>query len=362
MIRIGFVVFLVSLGISLAATRLAINLSHRIGFLDVPRTLSRKNHRRETPLLGGTAIFCSFFGSLFGFLGLSLALPSLPSEWFSAVKPHLAGAYAQIGNLICITAGGFLILVLGLKDDRDGVTPLSKLAVILGVALMLFFLDIRITLFVAKPLYSFLLTLVWILFLTNAFNLLDNMDGLSSATAVACSVILAGIAAWLGQYFVMLYLCAFAAVLLGFFRYNYFGGRIFMGDSGALFLGYNLAVAAILESFYISGKSDTAAVFIPAFVFAVPIFDTLSVVLIRIQNGRPVYKGDLNHFSHRLLRAGFSKKSVVSIHVLLSLFSGSVSLILLSPAEIGVGGALLLFVSVLLALAGAEPALKAIRR
>jgi hypothetical protein len=86
------------------------------------------------------------------------------------------------------------------------------------------------------------------------------------------------------------------------------------------------------------------------------------VVLIRIQNGRPVYKGDLNHFSHRLLRAGFSKKSVVSIHVLLSLFSGSVSLILLSPAEIGVGGALLLFVSVLLALAGAEPALKAIRR
>jgi UDP-GlcNAc:undecaprenyl-phosphate GlcNAc-1-phosphate transferase len=172
---------------------------------------------------------------------------------------------------------------------------------------------------------SFLMTLLWVLFLSNAFNLLDNMDGLSAGCGMACSLNLIVVAIELQQYFVALYLFVLVGALLGFLRYNFLGGKIFLGDSGALFIGYSLAVGAILETFYIAGQSNLLVFAIPGFIFAVPVYDTLSVIVIRLKNKKSIFVGDHNHISHRIARAGYSRKQAVLWVWSFTLLSGAVS-------------------------------------
>jgi UDP-GlcNAc:undecaprenyl-phosphate GlcNAc-1-phosphate transferase len=317
MLSAFFSILVFSFLLSLLFTKICIALSHRIGLLDVPGKIIRKNHAESTPLLGGVAVFSSFFVSIFFVLFVSHALHEFLSHWFPNLFPYLPGALQQSKKLFLIFLGGLLILLLGLKDDCTGMNPSTKLSILFLVALLFFYLDIRITLFIETPWVSLFLTLCWILFLTNSFNLLDNMNGLSSGTAVACSLALFLVAITLQQFFIAFYLCAFLGALLGFMVFNFPRAHIFLGDSGALFIGYNLAVITILESFFIAGKSNALAVFMPAFIFVVPLYDTLSVIVIRLKHGTSIFQGDLNHFSHRLVRAGYSKpKAVLIIHAL----------------------------------------------
>jgi len=316
------IVFGLSLLLSLALTQKCIHWSHELQFVDHP-TQGRKNHSRSTPLGGGVAVFLSFFVSLFLLLIGGLGFKEIWWDIWPTWAPYLVGAQTQVAKLISVFAGGLLILLLGLKDDRDGVMhPALKIFVLVSVALLLFGLDVRITLFLPYPLASFVLTLGWIVFLCNAFNLLDNMNGLSAGTAAVCGVNLILVALCLGQYFVALYLILFAGSLFGFLRYNMADGQIFLGDSGALFIGYNLAVAAILESFYIAGQSNTLVVAIPAFIFAVPMYDTFSVIVIRLKNKCSIFMGDQNHISHRLVRSGYTRKQAVGLVHFLALLSG----------------------------------------
>ena len=317
--------FCFSFLISLCLTKGFIWLSYKFDFLDVPMQLSRKNHQKSTPLLGGPAVFISFFMTIFFLTIIFYFFEEQIVSLLNIEYLSFTNIFSQAKKLFSIFMGGFLILVVGIKDDKHGMNPLPKLLAVTLVAFLLFYLNIRITIFIKLPYISFIFTLLWMLFLTNSFNLLDNMDGSSSLVAVSASLSMLIVSVILEQYLVSLYLITFIGVLLGFLRYNFFGGRIFLGDSGALFIGYNLSVATILESFFISGKSSAMLVFLPLFIFIVPLYDTFSVILIRIKNGHPVYKGDLNHVTHRLERKGLSKKVTVLFVSGLSLIIGAAS-------------------------------------
>lgn len=322
-------VFFTALTLSLILTKFFIWFSYKINFLDVPKRMVRKNHEKSTPLLGGSAIFISYFLTVFGFILISILNENLFSELFPNLGYLIYGAEKQLQKLILIFLSGFLVYLLGLHDDKYGIGPGYKLSVLVLITLLLFYLNIKITLFVADNVFSFFITLLWIVFLTNAFNLLDNMNGLCSGTAIVCSVSLLICALILKQFFIALYLIGFIAALMGFIKYNLINGRIFLGDSGSLFIGYNLAVTTLLASFYISGKTNTESVLIPAFVFLIPLYDTLSVIIIRIKNKQPIYKGDLNHFSHRLNKAGFTKIEAVLIIIGIAFSTGLISILLL---------------------------------
>jgi UDP-GlcNAc:undecaprenyl-phosphate GlcNAc-1-phosphate transferase len=148
---------------------------------------------------------------------------------------------------------------------------------------------------------------LWILGISNAFNLLDNMDGLAAGVAAVCSVIFLVNAAELGEIFICLVLTALIGSLLGFLRFNFHPASVFMGDCGALFIGFILSSLTILEHFVSPASSSLFPVLMPPLVLAVPLLDTLSVIYIRIQEGRPIYLGDRCHLSHRLVQCGLTE-------------------------------------------------------
>ena len=340
--------FLTSFILSLLLTRLGIYLSFKWGILDVPLTLARKNHSRSTPLLGGSAVFFSFYLSVFLIWGAAFFLKESGFlGGYPLWEQLFTGSETQFQRFYMIFIGAFLIYLVGLKDDMHGVGPAPKLLLMFLISLLLYYLKVRITLFIPFPALNFILTLLWMVALSNSFNLLDNMDGLSSGVALGCSINLLYYAIRMDQYFITFYLVVLIGALSGFLRYNYWGGRIFMGDSGALFVGFSLAVVTILESFFIPGKSSSAAVLTPLFVFSIPFYDTLSVILIRIKNGQPIYKGDLNHLSHRIHRSGYSKRMTVLIIFFMTLLTGVLPCLFAGMLKGGWGWVLLKWVLVM---------------
>lgn len=188
----------------------------------------------------------------------------------------------------------------------------------------------RLTLFVDNVIISFLLTIVWIVTMTNAMNFLDNMDGLCAGVGFMCALLFAFVAGVQQQYFVCVLSLAFAGALLGFLPYNFKPAKIFLGDAGSHFVGYMLAVIAILGTFYHPGSPTLLPVLIPLLILAVPLFDMVMVVGIRFRRGQPIHVGDVNHISHRLVRLGLPQ-------------SWAVTLIYLITMTLGLGGTVLLW-------------------
>jgi UDP-GlcNAc:undecaprenyl-phosphate/decaprenyl-phosphate GlcNAc-1-phosphate transferase len=162
------------------------------------------------------------------------------------------------------------------------------------------------------------ITMLWLLGITNAFNLLDNMDGLSAGVALVASGVLFINAFALGEAFVCLVLAAFMGALLGFLFFNFRPASIFLGDCGSLFIGYVMASLTLFERYVSHASSTLFPVLMPVVVLAVPILDTTTVVVIRLREGRPVYVGDMCHLSHRLVALGFSQRSAVLILYLMT--------------------------------------------
>ena len=178
-------------------------------------------------------------------------------------------------------------------------------------------------------------TLLWIVGMTNAFNLLDNMDGLSAGVALVASAVFL-VNAWvLGEFFISLLLLAFIGSLLGFLFYNYNPASVFLGDCGSLFIGYVIASLTLLERYVSHASSTLFPVLMPVLVLAVPIMDTATVILIRLREGRPIYVGDRRHLSHRLVALGFSPRTAVLFIYLvtLSLGLGAVNLSNATPGQ-----------------------------
>lgn len=298
--------------LSLVFTPLAIRVARRLDFVDHPG--GHKSHADATPYGGGSAIFLA--GWLPAIIALALVaatsgdwIVQIAGEW---IRPYLGGLRSRAVPTLVILAGGVALHVLGLIDDLRPVGALPKLAVMTIVGLVVSLVGgVRIAEFLG-PAASVILTTLWIVTITNAFNFLDNMDGLSAGVASICTAFLVICGVMAGQVLAPGLACIFLGALLGFLVFNFPPARIFMGDAGSLLVGYMIAVIAVLTSYYRSGADQPPyALAMPLIVLAIPLYDCASVVTIRLREGRNPMQGDRRHFSHRLVDHGLSRRSAV---------------------------------------------------
>jgi UDP-GlcNAc:undecaprenyl-phosphate GlcNAc-1-phosphate transferase len=205
------------------------------------------------------------------------------------------------------------MLVIGLVDDKIELKAGPKFGGQLAVALLVAIAGVRITLFVQSVAFSYVITVLWILTLTNAFNFMDNMNGLCSGVGAIGAWCFAWNAAVGGQYLVAMLGFLGCGALLGFLPYNFPKASAFLGDAGSHLVGFLLAILAILPHFYTRTNPKGLAVLSPLVVLAVPLVDLRQVVILRWRAGKPFYIGDTNHLSHRLVRRGWSKSQAVLI-------------------------------------------------
>lgn len=324
-----FLAFTIAMAAALAATPVARRAAIRLDIVDHPG--GRKAHRSPVPYLGGVAIYVAFIAILL--LGRSALFEG-------------AGMAKATGQLLAIVGGASLMAVLGLLDDRFDLPAPVKLggqllgAIILVVAHVTIHFNHREFAPLEAP-----LTVLWVVGITNALNLMDNMDGLAVGTAgiAACFFFLHAILSLPIQNLVASLAAALAGACFGFLYYNWNPARIFMGDAGALFLGYLLAALALKLTlapvnptvYHLAGYTPATiqglhaiALLAPLFVLGVPIFDTTLVTISRRRRGIPVSRGGRDHLSHRLVGAGLSHREAVMVIYLACCALGGVSIML----------------------------------
>ncbi|KPL04522.1 MAG: hypothetical protein AMK75_01080 [Planctomycetes bacterium SM23_65] len=317
----GIVLLVTASAFSLCLTLIVRGLAPRFDFLDHPR--DRKAHRHAVPYGGGIALFLAVSVPLVAAAAVVLYCHAygrpvwLSRGLYSAAAVHLPGAAGKLPQLGAVLVGGLVIFLLGIIDDRRGLGPIPKLVVQLAVAVALVAVGIRVTVFLKSELLGGVLTVVWIVVITNAFNFMDNMDGLSAGVALIVSVIFLVVAVASGQLFIAAALLPFVGALVGFLPFNYAPASIFMGDAGSLFIGYFLAVLSVLFTFYSGPTTSFRPFALPLIIFAVPLYDAVSVTLIRLHEGRSPLSGDRRHLSHRLVELGLTERlAVAAIHLL----------------------------------------------
>ncbi|MEN8149862.1 MAG: hypothetical protein ABFS86_08570 [Planctomycetota bacterium] len=255
----------------------------------VARPVKDRWSQREVPLLGGTAIFAAFV------VAVLLSGPAHPA-------------------LVAILAGGSLLFVLGLVDDVVHLRPSTKLVGQVVAACVLVALGVEAR-FVDNRLITIPLTIVWVVAVTNAFNLIDNMDGLCAGVGTIAAVALAAYALrYAGDPFPLVarVSLALAGAQAGFLVFNVNPARSFMGDAGALLIGFVLAAAAIMGTYEHAGNLFLILA-VPVFVLGLPIFDTTFVTIVRKLNRRKISQGGKDHLSHRLVAIGIGERRAVFI-------------------------------------------------
>lgn len=313
----------VSLAVALPATRLMIRLGHRLRALDSAGVAGQvKAERRPVPNTGGVAIVAGVFVPLLFAVLAARVVPDATFERFApAALPHLPGIRQETPLALLLAASLLLLHILGLIDDRRPQGPALKLIVMLvpaaaiatlGQTRLLTMLDGP----VGGPWLSTILTVLWFLVVTNAMNFMDNMDGLSGGVAAIAAACFLAATLVQGQWFVAACLAALIGSLLGFLVFNFPPARIFMGDGGSLVVGFLLAFLTARVTYYAGPDLEAGAwygVFMPLVVLAIPLYDFLSVVTVRLAQGRSPFVGDLQHFSHRLVKKGLSKRAAVLV-------------------------------------------------
>ncbi len=299
-----------ALALALVMMPSGMRLGRRKGFTAEPG--GRHIHHQTTPTLGGAVIVGAFIGVIIGnaVLGMLFA-PLLKSLLPDAVGIYLPNIASKVLPLAAILAGAILMFIMGLVDDRKGLGPKFKLFVQLLAAFLLIMAGVRVHGFLPAWM-GILITIIWMVFITNAFNFLDNMDGLCGGVAFITSVAFGLNAFFAGEWYVTAVFVTLAGALLGFLRYNFFPARIFMGDNGSLFIGYIIAALSIVATYYESDVPTAWPILTPLIILGVPIFDSVSVLWIRLREGRPLMQGDKCHFSHRLTDLGMSRRRAVT--------------------------------------------------
>jgi UDP-GlcNAc:undecaprenyl-phosphate GlcNAc-1-phosphate transferase len=290
----------------------------RHGAMDDPG--HRKIHATPIPLAGGPAVMTGLLAALLG--GTAFAFLHSSSGTMGLFQYGLGRRAIQ---LLGITAGAFGMLLVGLRDDKAELRPAAKFACQLLAALAVAATGVRITLFVHNIVFSYSMTALWILTVVNAFNFMDNMNGLCAGLGAIGAAWFGVIAAQAGQYLVATMAFLIAGALLGFLPYNFPKASAFLGDSGSHLVGYLLAVLGILPHFYTPRHPRMLAVLTPLLILAVPLGDLAWVVLLRWHMGRPFYLGDTNHLSHRLVRRGLSATQAVLVIWLLAAALGALA-------------------------------------
>lgn len=291
----------------------------RTGLVDDPG--HRKLHREPVPLAGGLAVLTGML------LPLLAAVVMVQAQWLDpASLERLAYGLGRRGlQLAVLLAGAVGAVALGWCDDRHELSARWKLAGQVGLAALVAASGVRITLFVPSPVFSYAVTILWLVTLMNACNFMDNMNGLCGGIGAIGALWFGLKAAAAGQYLVASISFLGGGALLGFLPYNYPRASVFLGDAGSHLVGYLLGVLAILPHFYSAGHPDRWAVLKPLLILAVPLGDLLNVVIYRWRRGLPVYVGDNNHWSHRLVRRGLSRERAVLVLWLGGVLAGALA-------------------------------------
>jgi UDP-GlcNAc:undecaprenyl-phosphate/decaprenyl-phosphate GlcNAc-1-phosphate transferase len=313
-------IFTGALVLSAVLARLVRDVANAHGWTTAPES-ARHLHRRPTPRLGGIAILGSLVlvvtiaAGAANFLHLNYSFPS--RTFLGLLGPTL------------------VIFGLGLADDFRPLTPYVKFGVQVVAAAWLYLNGCRVThlqlLFGERELghiAAFLLTVFWVLLITNAFNLLDGLDGLAAGSALFSSLVVFVVSLVTGNTLTEVVTIALAGAIVGFLRYNFNPATIFLGDCGSLVIGFVLSAVSLASS----EKASTAvAVAIPVVSFGLPILDTLMAVLRRFLNGKSLFGADNEHIHHKLLKRGLSHKQAVVVLYAVSACFALISLPLLSP-------------------------------
>jgi UDP-GlcNAc:undecaprenyl-phosphate/decaprenyl-phosphate GlcNAc-1-phosphate transferase len=287
---------LATFAVSVALTWVTRSVVRRIGFVAKPR--AERWHRKPTALAGGVGIFIAFSLSMLMVEGI---------------------------HRMPLVLGGAAMFALGLVDDVLHLKPYAKLLGQLVIAALTVMHGPSLP-WTLHPVLNQAISVFWIVGITNALNLLDNMDGLATGTAAIAALFQTVFFLILHQPAQAAAACALAGALLGFLIFNWNPASIFMGDCGALFIGYTLASLA-MESSYGRSRSLLATIAMPVLVMLVPIFDTTFVTMVRIVRGRPVSQGGRDHTSHRLVTLGLSERAAVSSLLTLGALGGVVAVL-----------------------------------
>ena len=338
-------------------------IAPKLNFVDKPG--HRKIHHVPKPLGGGIAIFLGIAIPLAAGMLVVLTRHS-PSQELDA---YWSGARQQtplgFGMLLAMLG----MHALGLWDDRKSLGPFVKLFIQLGIITLLVVVmellarqtnthSLRLRVLTALdeklglgPWPSMLLTVLWIGGITNAFNFLDNMDGLSAGIAAVCATAFLIAALSIQQYFVAALLAMLVGSLLGFLCFNFSPASIFMGDGGSLLIGFVLGILTVRTT-YLPPGMDIAhgwyAMFAPVIVLALPLYDFIVVSIIRLSRGKSPFVGDTNHFSHRLVARGMSRRTAVLCLYLITAATSIAAIIL--PHVGSTFGAMLIFAQTILVL------------
>lgn len=312
-------VFVVSLVFSLLLVPVARRFAIVFDILDHPSP--RKIHNLPTPLTGGIALYFSILATIIvGLIGSRL-LPEIFSSYYSSISSVLL----KLTIFLSISA---VVVIVGFFDDVYHFKPLVKLVFQILCGIITFLAGIRISLFSTSILLHIILTVGWIVICMNSFNLLDHTNGLAAGVALIAGGIFFFSAAINGQLFIATLLSCFMGGVVGFLRYNFPAGKIFLGECGSSFLGYFLGCLAIMGTYYRYQQQSFLPALSPLLIFSLPFFDTLNVIYIRIKNKKPIFQADTNHISHRLVRLGMSQIQAVGFCYLLTLATGLGALLL----------------------------------
>lgn len=310
--------------------------AQRLGLVDQPG--ERKVHQIPTPLGGGIGIWAGFV-SVFT-VGTAMVWMA-DSQWVQSItpefaKPHLAGVASKLDSLWVLLIAATLLTGVGLADDKWNIGWKPRLGAQFVIALIcVAWQGWRATAFISVPFVPGVISVIWIVAMINSFNMLDNMDGLSSGVALLASVFLAAVLLispegenQMPQIFVAGLLLVLAGSAAGFLVHNRPPASIFMGDGGSYLIGFVIAAATLLATYTGYHSSKPHGILAPIFVMAVPMYDMTSVILIRLRNGKSPFEGDKNHISHRLVDLGLTKTQAVLTIYLLTSTCGLAALVL----------------------------------
>ena len=294
--------FLAALGVALLVTPVVIAFARRTGALDKPD--ARKVHVRPIPRIGGIGIYAAFMVSIL----IQLTFVDLSAEYMM--------------SLIGLMAGGTIIVAIGIIDDY---CDLAAAVVVIGF-------DVRIDV-ITDPFGDYIYleflaipaTIFWIVGLTNTVNLIDGLDGLAAGISSIAAVTIFLVAMEEGIPTVAMVTIALAGAAVGFLYYNFNPARIFMGDTGSMFLGFMLAGISVVGAVK---SAATIALIVPILALGLPILDTMFAIVRRARNHRPIFKPDKGHLHHRLLAHGFSQKQAVLLMYVVSALFGLCALAL----------------------------------
>ena len=281
----------------------------------------RKIHDSPVPLAGGFAVLTGILLPLaVGAVLLKLGLVNIS---FTGLIIH--GLNRRAIELAVLALGAVAITILGWLDDKHELEALPKFIGQLLIAIAVAAVCKRITLFVPSVAFSYAVTILWLLTVINAFNFMDNMNGLCAGLGAIGAFLFALIAAAKGEYLVAITGFLMCGALVGFLPWNFPNARAFLGDAGSHLVGYLLAVMAILPHFYTRQEPHRFAVLAPLLVLAIPLLDLAQVSLFRTLNKKPFWIGDTNHLSHRLTRTGLSRTKAVLVLWLLAAVVGALA-------------------------------------